>query len=154
MHSVFLIVNPTPHRRSCPSFCHSSFVSVRPGSFFVALVPLRHSCSPFVIPAKAGIQEAHLKRPFVYILASRRNGTFYIGVTSNLAQRLEQHRENAAAGFTRRYGVHTLVWYEAHATMESAITREKALKRWKRAWKVELIEKTNPLWRDLATEVV
>ena len=90
----------------------------------------------------------------MYILASRRNGTLYIGVTSNLAQRLEQHGENAAAGFTRRYGVHTLVWYEAHATMESAITREKALKRWKRAWKVELIEKSNPLWRDLATEVV
>ena len=95
-----------------------------------------------------------MKRPFVSIPASRRNGTLSIGVTSNLARRIEQHREDVVAGFTRRYGVHTLVRYEGHATMESVIEREKALKRWRRAWKVESIEKRNPLWRDLAVDVV
>ena len=95
-----------------------------------------------------------MKQPFVYILASRRNGTLYIGVTANLAERVWQHRSGLADGFTKKYGVHTLVWHEAHATMESAIAREKALKRWKRAWKLELIEKSNPTWRDLYHDVV
>ena len=90
-----------------------------------------------------------MKQPCVYILASRRNGTLYIGVTSNLIGRVYQHREELAAGFTKKYSVHRLVWYEPHATMESAIIREKALKEWKRAWKVELIERDNPQWRDL-----
>ena len=90
-----------------------------------------------------------MKQPCVYILASRRNGTLYVGVTSNLPQRVWQHKDNAVAGFTSRYGVHTLVWYESHETMESAIVREKAIKEWKRAWKLALIEKTNPAWRDL-----
>ena len=95
-----------------------------------------------------------MKQPFVYILASRRNGTLYIGVTSNLAERVWQHRSGLADGFTKKYGVHTLVWHEAHATMESAIAREKALKKWKRAWKLELINKANPTWRDLYHDVV
>ena len=73
----------------------------------------------------------------------------YIGVTSNLVQRVWQHKTNLAEGFTKRYSVHTLVWYEPHETMESAITREKALKRWKRAWKLALIEQSNPAWSDL-----
>ena len=90
-----------------------------------------------------------MKQPCVYILASRRNGTLYVGVTSNLPQRVWQHKNNAVAGFTSRYGVHTLVWYESHETMESAIVREKAIKEWKRAWKLALIEKSNPAWRDL-----
>ena len=92
--------------------------------------------------------------PCVYILSSKRNGTLYIGVTSNLVQRVWQHKNDFAEGFTKRYGVHDLVWYEVHDTMESAITREKALKKWNRAWKLELIEKSNPTWKDLYTEIV
>ena len=95
-----------------------------------------------------------MKQPFVYILASRRNGTLYIGVTSNLAERVWQHKSGMFDGFTKKYGVHTLVWHEAHATMESAIAREKALKKWNRAWKLKLIEKANPTWRDLYHDVV
>lgn len=91
--------------------------------------------------------------PAVYLLASQRNGTLYIGVTSNLIQRIWQHREGFAEGFTKKYGVKTLVWYEQHATMESAIAREKALKKWNRAWKLKLIEQTNPQWRDLWPEI-
>ena len=90
-----------------------------------------------------------MKQPCVYILASKRNGTLYVGVTSNLIQRVWQHKNDLVAGFTKRYGVHTLVWYEGHETMESAIGREKAIKEWKRAWKLELIEKHNPAWLDL-----
>ena len=90
-----------------------------------------------------------MKQPCVYILASRRNGTLYIGVTSNLLQRVWQHKNDFVDGFTKRYGVHTLVWYESHETMESAIMREKAIKEWNRAWKLKEIEKANPLWRDL-----
>ena len=95
-----------------------------------------------------------MKQPFVYILASRRNGTLYIGVTSNLAQRVWLHKSGMSDGFTKKYGAHTLVWHEAHATMKSAIAREKALKKWKRAWKLELINKANPTWRDLYPDVV
>ena len=95
-----------------------------------------------------------MKQPFVYILASKRNGTLYIGVTSNLAQRVWLHKSELSDGFTKKYGAHILVWHEAHATMESAIAREKVLKKWKRAWKLKLIEKTNPTWRDLYHDVV
>ena len=90
-----------------------------------------------------------MKQPCVYILASRRNGTLYIGTTSNLVQRVWQHKNEVAGGFTERYGVTTLVWYEGHETMLSAIAREKQLKEWKRAWKLQLVERSNPLWRDL-----
>ena len=90
-----------------------------------------------------------MKQPCVYILASRRNGTLYVGVTSNLLQRVWQHKSDLVEGFAKRYGVHTLVWYESHETMESAISREKAIKEWKRAWKIELIEKGNPNWADM-----
>ena len=94
-----------------------------------------------------------MKQPCVYILASKRNGTLYVGVTSNLIQRVWQHKNDLVAGFTKRYGVHTLVWYESHETMESAIGREKAIKEWKRAWKLELIEQGNSAWRDLYGEL-
>ena len=90
-----------------------------------------------------------MKQPCVYILTSKRNGTLYVGVTSNLAQRVWQHKNDLAKGFTKRYGVHTLVWHERHDTMASAIAREKALKEWQRSWKLELIERDNPKWRDL-----
>jgi len=89
------------------------------------------------------------KQPAVYILASKRNVTLYIGVTSDLAKRLWQHKNDVADGFIQRYSVHQLVWYELHETMESAIKREKTLKNWKRIWKLELIETSNPGWQDL-----
>ncbi len=92
--------------------------------------------------------------PAVYILASRRNGTLYIGVTSDLVKRIWEHRNDLVEGFTRRYGVHHLVWYELHQSMESAIQREKRLKGWKRGWKLELIESTNLDWEDLYHSIV
>ncbi len=88
-------------------------------------------------------------QPCVYILASRRHGTLYIGVTSNLLARVVQHREGLIPGFTRRYGIRHLVHFEACDTMEAAIVREKRLKDWKRAWKIELIEAQNEHWDDL-----
>ncbi|MFA7269666.1 MAG: GIY-YIG nuclease family protein [Sterolibacterium sp.] len=95
-----------------------------------------------------------MKQPCVYILASRRNGTLYVGVTSNLVQRIWQHKNDLAAGFTKKYRVHTLVWFEQHETMESAIGREKAIKEWQRAWKLALIEAMNPQWRDLYNDII
>jgi putative endonuclease len=88
------------------------------------------------------------KQPAVYILASKRNGTLYIGVTSDLAKRIWEHN-NIVEGSSKRYGVHRLVWYELHETMESAIRREKQMKEWKRKWKLELIESVNPNWQDM-----
>jgi putative endonuclease len=90
--------------------------------------------------------------PTVYILASKRNGTLYVGVTSNLLARIHQHRHGVVHGFTRDYSVKLLVWFEQHATMESAITREKRIKKWNRAWKLELVEAANRDWRDLAED--
>ncbi|MGD8212929.1 MAG: GIY-YIG nuclease family protein [Desulfobacterales bacterium] len=94
------------------------------------------------------------KQPAVYILASQRNGTLYIGVTSNLVKRIWEHKNNMVEGFTKRYTVHRLVWYELHDSMESALTREKRLKNWKRKWKLELIETRNPKWLDLYNMIV
>jgi putative endonuclease len=90
--------------------------------------------------------------PATYLLASHRNGTLYVGVTSDLLKRVHEHREGLLGGFTRNYGVHRLVWFEQHATMEHAITREKRIKKWNRAWKIALIEQANPHWRDLAVD--
>jgi len=94
------------------------------------------------------------KQPAVYILASKRNGTLYIGVTSDLAKRIWEHKNNMVEGFTKRYGVDRLVWYELHETMESAIQREKQIKEWKRKWKLELIESINPNWQDFYHMIV
>ena len=91
---------------------------------------------------------------FVYILASRRNGTLYTGMTDDLARRVWEHRTGAVPGFTKKYGVHLLVWYEVHESRESAFIRERRLKKWNRAWKLELIERTNPSWRDLIDEIM
>ncbi|MDA8243541.1 MAG: GIY-YIG nuclease family protein [Elusimicrobia bacterium] len=93
------------------------------------------------------------KLPCVYILANKRNGTLYVGVTSNLPKRVWEHRNNIVEGFTKRYAVHSLVWFEAHEDMTAAISREKRIKDWKRKWKLELIEKLNPHWRDLYEEL-
>lgn len=89
------------------------------------------------------------KQPAVYILASKRNGTLYIGVTSDLVKRVWEHTNDLVEGFTRRYAVHRLVYFELHETMLAAIQREKQLKKWNRTWKIELIEKLNPQWKDL-----
>ena len=89
------------------------------------------------------------KQPAVYILASKRNGTLYIGVTSDLPKRAWEHKNDVVEGFTKRYSVHRLVYYELHEDMESAIRREKHMKKWNRAWKLELIEKQNPDWSDV-----
>ncbi len=107
------------------------------------------------MPAQAGIQvRLCMKNPCVYILASDRNGTLYIGVTSDLIKRCWEHRTEAKEGFTKMYEVHNLVYYELHQDMSSAITREKQLKKWKRAWKLRLIEEHNPQWHDLWDEIV
>ena len=89
------------------------------------------------------------KRYFVYLLASKRNGTLYLGVTGDLANRAWQHRNDLIEGFTKKYGVHLLVWFEEHDDVRDAIDREKQINGWNRAWKIKLIEKRNPQWLDL-----
>ncbi|HET7833928.1 MAG TPA: GIY-YIG nuclease family protein [Gallionella sp.] len=93
-------------------------------------------------------------QPCVYILASQRNGTLYVGVTSDLVKRAWEHKNDVVEGFTRKYGVHLLVYFEPCADMMSAIVREKQIKKWERAWKIKLIESTNPEWRDLWEEIL
>ena len=95
-----------------------------------------------------------MKQPTVYILASQRNGTLYVGVTSDLVQRIWQHRNDVSQGFTKKYGVHMLVWFELHDDMENAIIREKRLKKWNRDWKLRLIEEMNPEWKDLYDSII
>ena len=90
---------------------------------------------------------------YVYILASCRNGTLYIGMTDDLLRRVWEHQTGAVAGFTRKHGVKTLVWFERHESRESAFLRERQLKKWNRRWKLELIEGSNPDWKDLASEL-
>ena len=94
------------------------------------------------------------KIPCVYMLASKRNGTLYIGVTSDLVRRVWQHKEGLGVGFAKQHGTQRLVWYEIHPTMESAIVREKRMKGWQRSWKVRLIEETNYDWVDLYPQIL
>lgn len=89
------------------------------------------------------------RQPCVYLLASKPNGTLYTGVTSNLIKRVWEHKQHDVEGFTAKYDVTLLVWYEVHETMESAIRREKVIKNWRRSWKIRIIEEMNPSWRDL-----
>lgn len=91
---------------------------------------------------------------FVYLLASTRNGTLYVGVTNDLARRVGEHKEKRIPGFTRTYSVNILVWFETFGDINEAIAREKQIKGWNRAWKIHLIEKDNPVWNDLAPGVV
>jgi putative endonuclease len=95
-----------------------------------------------------------IKEPSVYMMASKENGTLYVGVTSDLVKRVSEHREGIIEGFTKRYGIKMLVWYERHETMESAIVRETQLKRWNRSWKMREIGAFNPGWRDLYDDIV
>jgi len=91
---------------------------------------------------------------YIYILASKKNGTLYIGVTSDLIRRVYEHKNDFVEGFTKKYAVHDLVYFETTESVESAITREKQLKKWNRAWKISLIEKSNPVWKDLYRDLI
>jgi putative endonuclease len=90
---------------------------------------------------------------FVYMLASKRNGTLYLGMTDDLVKRVWQHRSGILPGFTKQYGVKTLVWYETHETRDTAFARERQMKKWNRGWKLKTIEEKNPQWRDLWNEI-
>jgi putative endonuclease len=105
-----------------------------------------------LVPAKAGTQGLRMSF-FVYMLGSRRNGTLYVGMTDDLVRRTWQHRTGVVPGFTKTYGVRQLFWYEVHETRESAFARERKIKKWNRAWKLELIEGLNPGWRDLSQDL-
>jgi putative endonuclease len=94
-----------------------------------------------------------MKSYFVYILASKRNGTLYTGVTNNISRRVYEHKNNPTPDFTQKYNVHTLVYYEKHDSPETAIIREKQIKKWNRQWKINLIEKDNPNWLDLLENI-
>ena|SRR5271157_2549344 len=106
-----------------------------------------------VIPAEAGIQVPDMNDYYVYIICSKRNGTMYTGVTSDLVKRIYEHKSNLVDGFSKKYDVHRLVWYESHATAEEAIIREKQIKKWSRRWKLNLIERDNPEWHDLYEDI-
>ncbi|ADJ25490.1 Excinuclease ABC C subunit domain protein [Dehalogenimonas lykanthroporepellens BL-DC-9] len=105
------------------------------------------------LPAKAGNLLA-VSEYYVYLMASKPNGTLYIGVTNNLIRRVYEHKNDLADGFTKKYGIHTLVHFEQCNDILAAITREKQMKKWKRVWKIELIEQANPEWRDLYPEIL
>jgi len=113
--------------------------------------------SKVVIPAKAGIQPTEqlmrMKQYWVYMCASDRNGTLYIGVTGDLIRRMAEHKEKVVKGFTKKYGVSRLVYYETHESIESAIIRETQMKKWNRLWKLRVIEEMNPEWHDLFDEI-
>jgi len=94
-----------------------------------------------------------MRQYYVYIMASKRNGTLYIGVTNNLVKRVYEHKIDLVRGFTQKYRVHNLVYYEIYSHIYDAIAREKRMKKWKRKWKIQLIEKSNPQWRDLYADV-
>ncbi|MCB9475136.1 MAG: GIY-YIG nuclease family protein [Candidatus Delongbacteria bacterium] len=132
LHDKHLCVNPSRH---CNRDSHLNPLS--PFTSHPRFTALRNCWRPEV------------KLPTVYILASRRNGVLYVGVTSDLVQRIHQHRSGLFEGFCRRYSVHRLVHFEHHGTMEAAILREKRIKKWRRAWKIQLIEAGNPEWVDL-----
>ncbi|MEK7583630.1 MAG: GIY-YIG nuclease family protein [Patescibacteria group bacterium] len=108
------------------------------------------------MPAFAGMTSlgSNMKQYYVYILASQRNGTLYIGVTNDLARRVYEHKNGLVSGFTKKYDVHTLVYYEVWQDVREAIKREKLLKKWRRRWKLDLIEKNNPNWSDLYQDII
>ena len=110
---------------------------------------LRQELFLSVILAEAGIQVPVMNDYYVYIICSKRNGTMYTGVTSDLVKRIYEHKNNLVDGFSKKYDVHRLVWYESHASAEEAIIREKQIKKWNRPCKLNLIERDNPEWNDL-----
>ena len=133
-HDAFIVM-PTQAGMYCMNHWIPVFAGMTRGGF-------RHS-------PESGNKIMNEKQPCVYLLASKKNGTLYTGVTSNLARRIYKHKHGIIEGFTDRYDVRRLVYYERHGTMESAINREKQIKGWQRRWKIDLIEAGNPGWRDL-----
>ena len=95
-----------------------------------------------------------MKNYYVYILSNKRNGTLYVGVTSDLVKRIYEHKNDLSEGFSKKYQTHTLVYYERHQSIEEAILREKQIKKWNRSWKIRLIEETNPEWTDLYQDII
>ena len=112
-----------------------------------------HTVMAGLVPAIHVFRSNHMRGGYVYIMTNRPNGTLYIGVTSDLIQRAYQHREGLVQGFTKRYGLKRLVYFEQYDDIRDAIQREKNMKHWPRAWKVRLILKSNPTWRDLFEEL-
>lgn len=110
--------------------------------------------SSYVRRSREGGNPVFMKQYYVYIMASKKNGTLYIGVTSDLVKRIYEHKQNLADGFTKEYNVHSLVYYEQHNESEEAILREKQMKKWNRKWKIRLIEEKNPEWKDLYNEII
>jgi putative endonuclease len=106
------------------------------------------------VSTPAGQAQGEAMSFYIYILASRRNGTLYVGMTDDLAKRTWMHKNGVLAGFTKDHGVKILVWYEVHESRESAFQRERQIKKWNRVWKLELIEKMNPAWRDLYDDIL
>ena len=111
-------------------------------------------CHPRVLLSGIWFKFMTTKQYYVYILASKKEGMLYIGVTSNLIKRIYEHKNDMAEGFTKQYHIHSLVYYEVTEDVNSAIAREKQLKKWNRAWKIALFEKQNPEWRDLYVDIV
>ena len=144
---LYLFLSPfapvMPAKAGIPLMGSRSGTPAFAGVTALAELPLKRL--PYVMPLE--------RQPAVYILASRYRGTLYVGVTSQLWSRISDHKNAVRPGFTSRYDTNLLVWYEHSHTMDSAITREKQIKAWKRAWKIELIEKMNPSWRDLHDEI-
>ena len=109
---------------------------------------------PQLVSFQRKLESSSMKNYYVYILANRKYGALYIGVTNDLVRRVHEHRQELSSSFTRRYGIHTLVYFEQTTEIESAIIRETNLKTWRRKWKIELIEQSNPGWRDLYLDLV
>jgi putative endonuclease len=148
-------LSPPSFPLSPPSFPRKreSILSVQPGSLLHCATSGAYQALGPTMPPQSFRGARVEKSSYVYILASGLNGTLYVGVTSDLIKRIWQHREGLAEGFTKRYGIKDLVWYEIHSDITEAIRREKQIKKWDRAWKVELIQKTNPGWRDLYADI-
>ncbi len=156
---AFLLVIPAPVGINIRTFPLSSFPRRRESSEESYDHVVGRQSFLMILPTFASIYAilttmTSTKQPCVYILASKRNGTLYTGVTSDLAKRVWEHRNHVVEGFTKRYRVALLVWYELHTEMVMAITREKQIKRWPRAWKIALIEKMNPSWEDLWPTII
>ena len=142
--------SPSPPNRSAGRWVPACARTRRGGCWFLCLLLAIVGLSR----GRGEVKDLYMKVPCVYMLASKPRGTLYVGATSDLVHRVWQHKGNLVDGFTRQYRVHRLVWYEVHESMESARAREKALKKWYRAWKVRLIEEGNPRWLDLYEGIV
>jgi putative endonuclease len=138
------------HGSARPSFANAWVTAGRDRLLEATPYPSLTAIASLSSPRKRGYMRDHTC--FTYILTNRPNGTLYTGVTNDLVRRLAEHREGRADSFTKRYGIHRLVWFELHTDIQEAILREKRIKKWNRSWKVDLIEAANPTWRDLEAD--